>query len=149
MPAPDAHDPAEATSTARIRLYRPGDGDALRALWTSVGFRLIADDDAGLARFAERNPGLFLVTEVDGRIVASALGAWDGRRGWLYHVATAADQRGRGHASRLIDRIEAGLRELGCPRALVIVERANDAALDFWRRRGYELRDTHHLGKSL
>ena len=139
MPDPDA----------AIRPFRPGDGEALRALWSTVGFRLIADDDAGLERFAARNPGLFLVAGSGGRIVASALGAWDGRRGWLYHVATAPDHRGRGLASRMVERIEAGLRELGCPRALVIVEAANDDALDFWRRRGYELRDTRHLGKSL
>jgi ribosomal protein S18 acetylase RimI-like enzyme len=132
-----------------IRDFEPTDGQALRALWRSVGFRLIGDDDPGLARFAERNPGLFLVAVDAGEVVGSAMGAWDGRRGWLYHVATVPGRRRFGLASRLVDLIEARLRSLGCPRASVIVEASNEDALAFWRARGYARRDTHQLGKAL
>ena len=90
-----------ARSTAfEVREFRRGDGNALRALWLAAGFRLLGDDDAGLATFADRNPGLFLVaTAPSGAILGSAMGAWDGRRGWLYHVATAASYRRTGVAS--------------------------------------------------
>jgi ribosomal protein S18 acetylase RimI-like enzyme len=131
-----------------VREFRDGDGDALRALWTESGFRLIGDDDAGLRRFAARNPGLFLVAESGGAIVASALGAWDGRRGWLYHVAVEPSLRRTGVATDLVVRIEASLRALGCPRVLVMVEADNEAGLEFWLKLGYELRGTHQLGKS-
>ena len=73
--------------TMLIREFHPGDGPGLRALWRGAGFRLIGDDDRGLAAFAERNPGLFFVAEADSMVAGSAMGAWDGRRGWLYHVA--------------------------------------------------------------
>ena len=132
-----------------IRAFRPGDGEALRALWVAVGFRLISDDDPGLARFAARNPGLFLVAETDGTIVASAMAAWDGRRGWLYHVATVTERLGEGIASELVRRLEAGLRSVGCERVVVLVEETNDAAFGFWERRGYGRRPTRQLGKSL
>jgi ribosomal protein S18 acetylase RimI-like enzyme len=133
-----------------IRPFRSGDGDRLRALWTDVGFRLTGDDDLGLARFAERNPGLFLVAvDRHGTIVGSAMGAWDGRRGWLYHVATARSRRRTGLATELVGHVEDALRELGCRRALIVVERGNDGALAFWRAQGYEPRETLHLGKRL
>lgn len=132
-----------------IREFEPADGAALRALWTTFGFRLIADDDAGLARFAARNPGLFVVAEEGSRIVGSVLGAWDGRRGWLYHVAIAPDHQRRGLASELVGLVEGRLRDLGCPRVLVMVEAENDEALRFWTTLGYERRDTVQLGKSL
>ena len=132
-----------------VREYRAGDGDALRALWVEFGFRLIGDDDEGMARFAARNPGLFLVAEDQGRIVASAMGAWDGRRGWLYHVAAASAYRRRGLAAGLVGRIEVALRALGCPRSVVIVEADNEAALAFWTALGYERRGTDQLGKFL
>jgi ribosomal protein S18 acetylase RimI-like enzyme len=136
--------------TVTIRDLRPTDGDALRALWTAVGFRLIGDDDAGLRRFTERNPGLSFVAVDDGsRIVASTLAAWDGRRGWLYHVATAPDHRRAGLAGELVRRAETALRALGCPRASVIVEMSNAPALEFWSAQGYEIRDTRQMGKSL
>lgn len=132
-----------------IRAFRPDDGDALRSLWIAAGFRLIGDDDAGLTRFAARNPGSFLVAERDSRVVGSAMGGWDGRRGWIYHVATAADHRRMGLAAAMVRRVEDVLRGLGCPRCLVIVERGNDGALAFWTAQGYETRGTSQLGKSL
>jgi ribosomal protein S18 acetylase RimI-like enzyme len=139
-----------AAESITIRAFRETDGEALRALWREVGFRLTGDDDQGLARFAARNPGLFLVAEAGaGKIVGSAMGGWDGRRGWLYHVAAAADVRRAGLATELVRRVEAGLRALGCPRALVIVEAGNSGGLAFWRSQGYEPRDSHHLGKTL
>lgn len=139
-----------AAASISIREFRPSDGEALRALWREVGFRLTGDDDAGLARFAARNPGLFLVAEAGaGRIVGSAMGGWDGRRGWLYHVAAAPDVRRVRLAAELVRRVEAGLKALGCPRALVIVEAGNTGGLAFWLAQGYVPRDSHHLGKTL
>lgn len=132
-----------------IREFRPADGAQLRALWTTLGFRLIADDDVGLARFAERNPGLFVVAEEESRVVGSILGGWDGRRGWLYHVAVAPSHRRRGLARELVQLVEGRLRDFGCRRSLVIVEAANDDALRFWDALGYERRDTYQLGKTL
>ncbi len=132
-----------------IRPFRADDGEALRKMWGAVGFRLLGDDDAGLARFAGRNPGLFLVVEDAGAIVGSAMGAWDGRRGWLYHVVVDPGHRRQGLASTLAERLEAGLRSVGCQRVLVMVEADNPDGLAFWIARGYEPRGTHQLGKNL
>jgi ribosomal protein S18 acetylase RimI-like enzyme len=133
----------------QIRDYRSGDGEALRALWTGVGLPLVGDDDPGLEAFAARNPGLFLVVEADGRLVGSAMGGWDGRRGWIYHVAVAPDHRRQSLANRLVDRIEDGLRAVGCVRVNVIVERGNDGGMAFWSAQGYEQRDSYQFGKFL
>ena len=133
----------------RIREFQPADGERLRALWASVGFRLISDDDAGLARFAARNPGLFVVAEEGPELVGSTMGAWDGRRGWLYHVAVAPGHRRHGLASELVATVEGRLRALGCVRVQVLVEAANRGAFAFWTEQGYELRDSRQLGKNL
>lgn len=132
-----------------VREFRDGDGAGLRALWTEAGFRLIGDDDAGLRRFAERNPGRLLVVEADSSIVGSALGGFDGHRGWIYHVAVAPAHRRTGIASELVRRLERELRAAGCPRVLVQVEADNDAALAFWITAGYVERGTTTLGKTL
>ena len=132
-----------------IRELRTVDGDALRALWKSVGFTSIGDDDRSLARLARRNPGLVLVATEGGRIVASALGAWDGRRGWIYHVATIESHRRRGIASRLVGQVEAGLRDLGCPKVNVMVRDENEGAREFWAARGYGLGPARQLSREL
>ena len=126
-----------ATPAVIIRDLRAADGDQLRKLWAACGFRSLGDDDLSLARMARRNPGLLLVASEGTRVVAAALGAWDGRRGWIYHVATAPSHRRQGLASKLVDQVEAGLRDLGCPKVSVLVRDANDDGRAFWRDRGY------------
>jgi hypothetical protein len=63
-----------------IREIRASDGDELRRLWNSVDFGKTGDDDRSLARLVRRNPGLVLVATEGGRIVGSALGAFDDSR---------------------------------------------------------------------
>jgi len=136
-----------------IREYRPGDGDALRELWRSSGFRLLGDDDEGLATYVARNPGLFLVAAdvaASGeQIVASAMGAWDGRRGWIYHVATAGSHRRTGIAAALVTRIEQGLIEVGAKRVNVLVRDESDGGRSFWTAVGYEHAASSQYAKNL
>src|SRR4029079_6024925 len=114
--------PPMTTERTTIRDYRPGDGDGLRDLWHAAGFRLIGDDDDGLARFAERNPGGLLGSEdARGAVVGSTMAAGDGRRGWLYHVAVDPGYRRTGLGTALVTLGEDRLRALGCERVLVLV----------------------------
>jgi ribosomal protein S18 acetylase RimI-like enzyme len=132
-----------------IREMRTVDGDALRALWRDAGFGSLGDDDRSLARLARRNPGLALVAAEGSRVVGSALGGWDGRRGWIYHVATALTHRRRGIATRLIDQLEEALASLGCPKANVLIRPDSDGGVEFWTARGYTLSPARQYGKEL
>lgn len=132
-----------------VREYRTGDGEPLRALWATVGFRSIGDDDASLRILAQRNPGLVLVATRGASVVGSALGAWDGRRGWIYHVATAAGERRSGLATRLVRGVEARLRALGCRKVNVIVRDENDAGAAFWEALGYGVAPARQFGREL
>src|SRR5438552_5071174 len=89
-----------------LREFRTSDGATVRAFWQTSGIRIRpGDDDRSLAAFAERNPGLFLLALDERGLAATALGAWDGRRGWLYHVAVRQDHRRRGLGARLVRTI--------------------------------------------
>ena len=133
-----------------VREFRDGDGEPLRALWVACGIKIRpGDDDRALATFASRNPGLFLVA-FDGRgIGASALGGWDGRRGWLYHVAVRPDLRRHGVGVRLVRTIEERLRAGGCPKVNLIVWDDNLSAMEFWRAAGYTRATTVEFEKQL
>lgn len=132
-----------------LRRFRPGDGPAMRALWAAVGMESTGDDDDGLALLANRNPGLVLVATQGKELVGTALGAWDGRRGWIYHLAVAQAQRRTGLGSRLVHEVERKLRALGCPRVNVVVREGNDPGTAFWRAAGYEPRSSRMLGRDL
>ena len=143
--APKRADPAALV----IREIRMVDGDALRALWKEAGFRSLGDDDKSLARLARRNPGLVLVATESGKVVGSALGAWDGRRGWIYHVATAKSHRRAGVARRLVEQVERGLRDVGAPKVNVIVRTESDDGRELWKELGYEAAESRLYGKEI
>jgi len=133
-----------------IREFREGDGDRVRTFWLACGIKIRpGDDDASLAVFAARNPGLFVVAEEQRHIVGSALAGWDGRRGWLYHVAVHPDERRRGLGRQLVELLEERLRERGCPRVNLIVVETNTHAMSFWRALGYERAATVEYEKML
>ena len=134
----------------RVREFRRADGERVREFWMACGIRIRpGDDDVSLEGFATRNPGLFLLAEESDRIVGSALGGWDGRRGWLYHVAVHPDARRHGIASELIGVIESRLREMGCSKVNLIVWEDNAEAMRFWEDLGYVREKTVEYGKFL
>ena len=133
-----------------LRTYRDGDGDRLRTFWLACGIRIRpGDDDAGLATFAARNPGLLILAEEDGHLVGSALAGWDGRRGWLYHLAVHPDERRRGIGRDLVGEVERRLGALGCPKLNLIVWDDDARAMRFWEAIGYRREKTVEYAKEL
>ena len=133
-----------------VREFRVEDGASVRAFWEASGIRIRpGDDDRSLAAFADRNPALFLLALDERGLAATALGGWDGRRGWLYHVAVRPDHRRRGLGAQLVRTIEGRLRERGCPKVNLIVWDDNAAAMQFWKANGYTRATTVEFEKVL
>jgi ribosomal protein S18 acetylase RimI-like enzyme len=144
-----ASDPEPETPPVRIREYRRSDGAALRDLWRESGFRLLGDDDDSLATMARRNPGLLLVATAAKEIIGSALGAWDGRHGWIYHMATAGSHRRSGVGRALVREVEQRLAAIGCRDVNVNVGEGNTSAQRFLVAVGYPLVATRRYRKEL
>lgn len=126
------------------------DGDRVRTFWLACGIRIRpGDDDRSLEAFSRRNPGLVIIAEDRARIVGTALAGWDGRRGWLYHVAVHPDERRRGIGTTLVTLLEDRLRERGCPKVNLIVWEGEERALSFWTAIGYAREKTVELSKEL
>lgn len=128
----------------RIRPFALEDCEAVLALWeASDGFVRagISDTPGELAKKLTRDPDLFLVAESDGALIGVLMGAWDGRRGYLHHLAVAPTWRCRGVATALVTTVEAGLRARGCLRVHLLVSAQNAAALGLYGRLGYEALD--------
>ena len=138
---------------AVIRAFRfPEDYDDTLRLWSSVGqgVRLGRSDTLEeIAKKAARDPDLFLVAANEGRIIGAVIGGYDGRRGLVYHLAVAADERTRGLGGLLMDEVERRLREKGCLRVYLLVTNENTAAIGFYQKRGWEEMDLHIFAKNI
>src|SRR5438445_7602067 len=111
-----------ASIRMQIRPYLAADEAAIIDLWQACGLtRPWNDPKKDIARKLTEQPELFLVGEVDGRPVASAMVGFDGHRGWVYYLAVHPDHQRRDHGRRLMAHAEQLLIERGCPKINLLV----------------------------
>ena len=133
-----------------IRPFLPADTEAVVSLWQVCGLtRPWNDPYRDIQRKLVEQPELFLVGEVDGILMASAMLGTDGHRGWLYYLAVAPEHQRRGHARRLVETAERLLAERGCPKLQLMVRRDNAAIIGFYTALGYAEAEVVTLGKRL
>lgn len=134
-----------------IRPFEDADEDAVAALWREV----FPDDppwnDPALVMAKKRDvqPDLFLVATENGALAGTAMGGYDGHRGWIYAVAVRPDLRRRGLGARLMARLESALSDRGCPKVNLQVRAGNEGVVAFYERLGYRVEQRVSLGKLL
>src|SRR5713101_9829171 len=99
------------------------------------------DSLIGLTCLIHDPGGILVVAIIDGRIVGSVIGGWDGWRGNIYRLAVTPAYRRRGIARELVAEISSALFAKGAERISALVEHEHPWAIDFWQSlqdRGYE-----------
>src|SRR5438270_11602929 len=122
-----------------LRECRSEDVGPVLQLWRQAeatpGVTDTADD---LRRAVEEGPAV-LVAEVEGRLVGSIIGTFDGWRGNIYRLAVHPDYRRRGIARALVAEVEKRLARQGAKRITALVEKNHSWATGFWQAVGYGL----------
>lgn len=133
-----------------IRPFQTSDEAAVVDLWQRCDLtRPWNDPHKDIQRKLQVQPELFLVGEIDGTLVASAMAGYEGHRGWVNYLAVCPQQRQRGLARQLMAHIETLLLAMGCPKLSLQVRDTNAAALAFYERLGYQVDASVSLGKRL
>jgi ribosomal protein S18 acetylase RimI-like enzyme len=134
----------------RVRVFQPDDETAVIALWGVCDLiRPWNDPQRDIARKLLVQPELFLVGEIDGDVMASAMAGYDGHRGCVYYVAVAPAHQGGGHGRALMGAVEARLLALGCPKVNLQIRTTNRAVIEFYERIGYRSDEVEGYGKRL
>jgi N-acetylglutamate synthase len=119
------------------------DFDEVIALWkNSEGVGLNESDTReAIALYLERNPGLSLIARDRRRkIIGAVLCGHDGRRGYLHHLAVAAEHRRQGIGQSLVDACLSKLSELGIQKCNIFLYADNAEGRVFWERHGWSER---------
>lgn len=98
------------------------------------------DTEQSLKLFIEKNPSTCLVLKENGRLIGTVLGGFDGRRGYIYHLAVDPDYRGKGYGKALLRRVLQELEALGAEKVHLFTFHDNQAAAEFYLSQGWELR---------
>lgn len=121
-----------------IREFRISDYEHVIALWGRAGLLVSRSDERSeIEKKLERDPDLFLVGIDAGAIVAGVIGGYDGRRGWVYHLAVEPRLHASGFGTALLEELESRLRAKGCIKVNLLIDSANSGVKDFYQRRGY------------
>jgi ribosomal protein S18 acetylase RimI-like enzyme len=135
----------------RIREFKIGDYLLVRDLWQTAGLVLRPGDELEDVKLKlQRDPDLFLVAELEGEIVGSVIGGWDGRRGWIYHLAVKPEHQRKGIGVGLVHEVEKRLVAKGAKKVNAQVYKSNEQSSAFFKAIGYEAHaDLIMIGKHL
>ena len=135
----------------QIREFDIRDYELIVKLWNEAGLIIRPGDDLKSIQLKlERDRDLFLVARDKSEIVGSIMGGWDGRRGWIYHLAVKRSHQRRGIAKALVHEVESRLVAKGAKKVNAQVYQSNTTSLRFFKACGYEIHsDLVMIGKAL
>lgn len=133
-----------------IRRFRVTDTEQVVQLWMDCGLtRPWNNPHKDIERKLQVQPELFLVGELQDRIVASVMAGYEGHRGWVNYLAVSPALQTSGLGRQLMNYVEERLLALGCPKVNLQVREGNDEAMAFYRRIGYTEDRAVGFGKRL
>lgn len=127
-----------------VRAMTLNDYEKVYDLWMKIkGFAIRSIDDSkeGVERFLNRNPGISVVAEEDGRIIGAILCGHDGRRGCMYHVCVDPDYRLKGIGKSMVVFAMEALKKEKINKVSLIAFTKNDIGNAFWKEIGWTKRE--------
>jgi len=146
------NEPAPPENLKLREFQYPGDYSQVLELWKNAGRGIQlrrSDESEEIKKKVERDPDLFLVAEVDGRIIGTVMGGFDGRRGMVYHLAVDHANRQKGIGKLLMGELEKRMAQKGCLRSYLLVTCDNAEAIRLYESTGWEQMDLLIYGKDL
>ncbi|WP_454051933.1 GNAT family N-acetyltransferase [Clostridium sp. Marseille-Q7071] len=117
-----------------IRNFKIEDYDEVINLWKRSGLEIKQSDSIEeIKKKLERDRELFLVAEDNG-IIGAVIGAWDGRRAWIYHLAVLPERRNEDIGTQIIKELEVRLKKKGALKINLLVEPHNQGVQSFYEK---------------
>ena len=132
------------------RLFTKEDREAVIDLWRRC--ELIVpwnDPEKDILRKLSVNDDLFILAEEKGVIIASAMGGYDGHRGYIYYLAVLPEFQKKGVGSEILKKIETKLLNKGCPKINLFVRSTNLGVQAFYKKNKYKIQESQIYGKRL
>jgi len=133
-----------------ISEYQEKDAEAVIELWFKC--RLVVPSNnprRDIERKLKVDRDLFLVGIINGKVIASVMGGYEGHRGWINYLAVDPAHRRNGYGRRIMQEVEKRIRARGCPKINLQVRATNDAVIKFYQSLGYADDKVLGLGKRL
>lgn len=122
-----------------FRDFTLNDFDLVIDLWKRAGLILShSDTHQGMKKKLKRDPELFFVLEKDTRIIGVVMGSYDGRRGWINHLAVDPEYQGKNIGQQIIEELESRFKKIGCEKVNLLIELSNMEVQGFYEKQGFK-----------
>ncbi len=116
--------------------------DDIIALWKKTGISVgSTDTKEEIEKMVRRNPDLFLIGKSDEKVISVVMGGFDGRRGYVHHLAVDPDCQKRGYGKTMIDELMSKFRKMGVHKVHLFIEKYNKGVVRFYHTLGWDIRD--------
>ena len=133
-----------------IREYQESDEKDVIELWFKCDLVLPGSNPKqDIERKLKVDRDLFLVGNVNGKIIASVMGGYEGHRGCANLLAVDPEYQRKGYGRLMMKAVEQRIKEKGCPRINLQVRSANKGVIEFYQAIGYTDDNVIGLGKRL
>ncbi len=111
-------------------------------LWVMTGLAIgISDTKEHVERVLKQHPELFIVGKVEEKIVAVVMGAFDGRRGYVHHLAVDPEFQKKGFGKEIMEELHKRFLKKGVVKVHLFVDIETKGVIEFYQKLGWYLRD--------
>jgi ribosomal protein S18 acetylase RimI-like enzyme len=137
-------------SIPTYRKFKKTDTEAVINLWETC--KLVVDWNDPLKDIKRKlsiKDNLFIIGEINKKIIATAMAGYDGHRGYIYYLAVDPELQKKGIGSSILSIVEKKLYKLGCPKINLFVRNTNIKVKAFYKTNNYKIQDSQVYGKRL
>ena len=126
----------------KIENFSMKDYGEIIQIWKASGINMGSSDSKEEIEIVfHRNPELFLVGKIDDEIISVVIGGFDGRRGYIHHLAVSPKYQRKGYGTQLINELNERFKKMGVHKVHLFIENENDKVINFYKKLDWEIRD--------
>ena len=111
-------------------------------LWKRSGIDVTSSDTRDeIERMLIRNPDFFLIGKESEKVIAVVMGAFDGRRGYVHHLAIDPDYQKKKYGRMMMDELIEKFHNKKVHKIHLFIQKDNKEVVDFYRKLGWEVRE--------
>jgi len=111
-------------------------------LWKICGITLGSSDTRDqIERVLDYSSDLFFVGIEDSEIIAVVIGAFDGRRGYVHHLAVDPKVQKKGYGRLMMQELHKKFKERKIHKVHLFIEADNEGVIEFYKKVGWHTRE--------
>ena len=110
-------------------------------IWKRTGISVTSSDTKEeVSVMLNRNPDLCLIAKIDERVIGVVMGGFDGRRGYVHHLAIDPEYQKKGYGKLLMDELIERFKKKRIHKVHLFIEKHNEDVIAFYNKLGWEIR---------